>query len=412
MDSRPHVALVLTSALAAPRILGGQAGYLARSGFRVTVIAGPAAGVDLAAFGRREGVAIRQPPLEREPAPGADLRALCRLWRELRRLRPDVVEAGTPKAGALGMLAAALAGVPVRIYTLHGLRLETARGVRRAGLWLAERLATALAHETVAVGAGLLGRARELGLLGPGEGRVLAGGSANGVDIERFGAAAAARIDSRTADSRTIGYVGRLTRDKGLVELVAAFDRLRPEFPGLRLLLVGDFEDGDPLPEGTRRRIELSPEIELTGFVDDPADFYARLDVAALPSYREGLPNAALEAAAAGRSIVASRIPGMADAIVDGETGLLVPAGDVEALAGALRALLSDPARASRMGRAARERVAREFEPERVWRARAELYREWIARRPGTAIGRARPARLATDAGGRGPVRSGTPRPG
>jgi lipopolysaccharide/colanic/teichoic acid biosynthesis glycosyltransferase len=128
-----------------------------------------------------------------------------------------------------------------------------------------------------------------------------------------------------------------------------------------------------------RHAIERDTNVARPGFVDDPAPFYADLDILALPSYREGLPGVALEAAAAGRPVVAARATGSVDAVLDGKTGLLVPARDPKALAGALASLLRDPARARALGRAGRKRVLAEFRPERVWAAKLALYRQLAA---------------------------------
>ncbi|MCB0221964.1 MAG: glycosyltransferase, partial [Chrysiogenetes bacterium] len=293
-DARPHIVFLLTSPLAPPRMLAGQCRFLMGKGFRVTVVTAP--GPDLEAFGREEGVEVAAVEMAREPSLRADLRSFVGLYKLLRRLRPDVVEAGTPKAGLLGMAAAWLARVPVRVYTLHGLRLETARGPLRLALAAAERLSMRLAHRVLCVSPSLLEHAEELRLLPSGKGTVAASGSANGVDSSRFDAAF-----RRPPGSRVIGFVGRLTRDKGVEELYTAFCLLRETFPGLKLLLLGDFEAGDPVGPKVRRAIECDTDVARPGFVDDPAPFYADLDILALPSYREGLPGVALEAAAAGR---------------------------------------------------------------------------------------------------------------
>jgi hypothetical protein len=141
-----------------------------------------------------------------------------------------------------------------------------------------------------------------------------------------------------------------------------------------RLMLVGDFEDGDALPLETQRQILSDPVILLTGFVDDAAPFYADIDVVALPSYREGFPLVALEAAAAARPIVAADCTGMRDAVVDGKTGLIVPVADSQALAEGLLQLLESPEIAARMGQAARGRVVCEFQCDRIWADKLKLY--------------------------------------
>lgn len=342
---------------------------------RVTVISSP--GPDLDRFGREEGVETVGLPIARGPSPLRDIASLYRLWREFRRLRPQLVECGTPKAGLLGGLAARLAGAPVSIYTLHGLRLETLRGWRRGLSLLAEKLTVKLAGETIAVSPSLLRRARALGVLGRRRGFVAGPGSAAGIDAARF--ASIARTAPR---SQTIGFVGRLTRDKGIVELIEAFDAVQLRRPDARLLLVGDFEDGDPLPPLVCRRILSDPAILLTGFVDDATPFYADIDVVALPSYREGFPLVALEAAASARPIVAADCTGMRDAVADGKTGVIVPIGDSHALAEGLLQLFESPETAARMGQAARGRVLRQFQPDLIWAEKLELYLRLLESNP------------------------------
>ena len=129
-----------------------------------------------------------------------------------------------------------------------------------------------------------------------------------------------------------LGFVGRLTRDKGIVELVEAYSELKASFPRLRLLLVGSFEKGDPLPPSVRRAIEEDPRIVCTDFVDDTSIHYHIMDVLALPSYREGFPTVALEASAAEKPVVAAAVTGTLDAVVTGMTGILVPVGSWRAL--------------------------------------------------------------------------------
>lgn len=342
---------------------------------RVTVISSP--GSDLERFGFEEGVDTVGLLMRREPSPFGDIVSLYRLWREFRRLRPQLVECGTPKAGLLGGIAARLAGVPASIYTLHGMRLETLHGWRRGLIRFAEKLTVKLSDETVCVSQSLLRRARDLGVV-PAHGGLVAGpGSAAGIDAARF-----AKIARHPPQSRTVGFVGRLTRDKGIVELIQAFQALRLKRPDARLLLVGDFEEGDPLPPATCQLILNDPSILLTGFVDDAAPFYADIDVVALPSYREGFPLAALEAAAAARPIVAYDCTGMRDAVADGETGLIVPVADSPALAEGLLQLLESPETAARMGQAARGRVLRQFQPDLIWAEKLDLYRRLFESNP------------------------------
>jgi len=171
-----------------------------------------------------------------------------------------------------------------------------------------------------------------------------------------------------------LGFVGRLTRDKGIPELVESFLRLSDEFADLRLLLLGPLEEDGK----TRRCLETHPHIVLAVEMVDTALYYALMDVLVLPSHREGFPNVVLEAYAAGKPVVAARATGIVDAVVDGETGLLFPVGDVAALVGALRKLLSNKALADKLGCAGQELIKREFRQETIWDALNEEYRRLL----------------------------------
>jgi lipopolysaccharide/colanic/teichoic acid biosynthesis glycosyltransferase/glycosyltransferase involved in cell wall biosynthesis len=361
--------------------------HLVREGeFEAVVVCSP--GPELESFAGCAGIRVVAVPIQREIAPLKDLVSLLQLWRVIRRERPALVNAGTPKGGLLGMLAAWAAKVPCRVYTHHGLRLETSRGWQRRLLWAADKLACVLASRVVAVSQSLAERLTELGICPQSQVLIIGHGSWGGVRAERFEAsvqnlprAAQIRQELRIPEGPpVVGFVGRLTRDKGIAELVCAYQMLRAEKPDLKLLLVGDFEDGDPVDPDTRRTIVEDPGIVKTGFVNDAAPYYHLMTVLAFPSYREGFPNVPLEAAAAGVPVVAARVTGTVDAVVDGVTGLLVPVGDPEALAEGIRRLLEDRALAARLAETARERAVRDFQPERIWDELAGVYRELLER--------------------------------
>jgi glycosyltransferase involved in cell wall biosynthesis len=164
--------------------------------------------------------------------------------------------------------------------------------------------------------------------------------------------------------------------------LIEAFETLKLQRQDVRLLLVGDFEDGDPLPSAVRQSILSDPSILLTGFVDDATPFYAEIDIVALPSYREGFPLVALEAAAAARPIVAADCTGMRDAVVDGKTGLIVPVGNSQVLAEGLLHLLTSPEAAAKMGQSARGRVLRQFQPDLIWAEKRDIYERLLETNP------------------------------
>ncbi|HEX5724472.1 MAG TPA: glycosyltransferase family 4 protein, partial [Longimicrobiaceae bacterium] len=355
--------------------LRGQVGYMRALGYRVWAVSSP--GPALERFGADEGVEVVPVAMERRITPLRDLAAVRRLAARLARIRPDVVHAHTPKGGLLGMLAAALLRVPVRVYHLRGLAYKGAAGVRRALLRAADRTACALAHRVICVSHSAREAAVRDGVCPPGKVTVLLGGSGNGVDAAgrfdpaRLPTGAGARTRARFGippDAAVVGFVGRLVGDKGIVELVRAWASLREEFPGARLLLVGPWEARDPVAPEVRAALEGDPRVHLAGEDWDTPPLFAAMDLLALPTYREGFPNVLLEAAAMELPVVATRVPGCVDAVRDGETGTLVPARDAEALAGALARYLRDPALRAAHGRAGRARVLREFRREDLWR--------------------------------------------
>jgi glycosyltransferase involved in cell wall biosynthesis len=385
-SERPRVIHAVTAS-GTTRLMRGQLRHLREAGFDVTVVASPGPRIDGVAA--EEGVAKAPVAMKRTMAPLQDLRSLWQLWRVVRRLRPTLVNFGTAKAGLLMGIVSWAARVPCRVYTVHGLRLETTRGTKRWILVRTESIACRCAQRVICVSESVRRRVLELGLAEKEQTVVLGAGSFNGVEADRF-APTPERVNAGRRlrrelgippDAPVMGFVGRLTKDKGVPELIEAFSRLRPRFPELRLLLLGRFDPHDPVPEGTRRCLLSDQGIVSAGYVDDPASHYQVMDVFALPTYREGFPTVALEASAAGKPVVATRATGAVDAVVDGTTGLLVPVGDVQALTEALGRLLADPGLAGRMGLAGQERVRREFSRERIWQELAALYWHLLEKR-------------------------------
>ncbi|HEY8212134.1 MAG TPA: glycosyltransferase [Myxococcaceae bacterium] len=362
--------------------LRGQVGFMKRAGFTVGAIASP--GPALARFGAEQQIPTWGLPMSRRISPLRDLVTLVRLVALLRRVRPTILHAHTPKGGLLGMLAGAAARVPVRIYHLHGLPLETSRGLRRWLLKASDRVACALAHRVLVVSPSLLSVAVSHGLVSRKKAAVPASGSINGIDVEREfhperhrEAGARVRALYRIPPGAPVaGFVGRLVRDKGVVELAEAWQVVRRRHRDARLLIVGPLDDTDPVPPRTMTLLREDPRVALVGPDWDVAPFMAAMNLLVLPTYREGLGNVLLEAGAMGLPVVATRITGCVDAVVDARTGMLVPPRDPAALAEAMSLYLgSEPLRASH-GAAAREHLIRNFSQGAVWKA---MYREYEA---------------------------------
>lgn len=368
-------------------LMRGQVSYLRAKGFDPAVLCSPGAGAEQIHDG--ETAAVFNVAMRREISPVHDLKSLFQIWRLLLRIRPLICNSGTPKAGLLVGMASWIARVPCRIYTLRGLRLETATGLKRRVLMLTERMSCFCAQRVICVSPSLRERAITLGLLPRCKAVLLGSGSSNGVDPNRFEPTPlkmAAADELRRGlgirqDQLVIGFAGRFTRDKGLPELMSAFQIIRRKVPEAILLLVGSYEEGDPVSQETREAIESDPSVRRVEFTSQIERYYLVMDIFVLPTHREGFPNTVLEAQAAGRPVVTTTATGAVDTVEDGVTGMLVPVGDPDRLAAALLLLLSNPSSTRLLGEAGRERVLREFHSEMIWEALASLYREMLHER-------------------------------
>ena len=355
--------------------LRGQIGFMKERGVEVSAIASPDDGLE--AFGRLEGIRTYAVEMPRRITPVRDVVALARLWRRLRRLRPDIVHAHTPKGGLLGTVAAALAGVRIRIYHIHGLPLLTAKGYRKSLLRWSEAAACRFATEVWCVSFSVRYEAVREGLCPSAKIRVLRSGSINGVDSRgyfnpgRFGETDRLEVRRRFGidpGAPVVGFVGRVVRDKGVRELVKAWKMVRSAIPNARFLVIGEFEEQDSPGRDTIEAMESDRSLCLVGKVTSGmAPFYAAMDLLALPTYREGFPVTAMEAASMGLPVVATRVPGCVDGVEDGVTGTLVPVRDAEALAGALERYLLDEELRREHGAAGRARMTRDFGQAEMW---------------------------------------------
>jgi len=376
--SLPHIVVGITHSQTC-LVLTGRLRALREAGFRVTLVSSPGELLDRTA--KNEGVDRIALPMERGIAPVADMVSLLRLWLLLLRLRPDLTEFSTPKAGLLGTVAAMLCGVPRRIYMLRGIKLETCSGVKRRVLLFAEQVTSACAHVVLCNSTSLLAEARALHLASEAKLHLLGEGSSNGVDTRRFspGSNEMRQQLGIPDEAPVVGFVGRLTRDKGVPELLDAFDLILHSAPLTRLLLVGWFDQAeDALGEAVRARIQSHPQILFTGYVQDTAPYYRAMDMMVLPTRREGFPNAALEAASTGIAVITTLSTGSRDAVVPEVTGLLIPPGFPEAISEAVLALLHNPERRRRMGAAARAWILEHFEDRHVLGLTVDHYKSLL----------------------------------
>ena len=387
---RARVAHVATVDLTHRFLLMGQLRRLRDEGFEVSAISAPG---PWSAEIEAEG--IRHVPWRhatRSWAPTADVRAFAELVRILRRGRFDVVHTHNPKPGVLGRLAARVVGVPVVVNTVHGFYATPEDPfIKRETVLAVERIAARFSDLELYQSEEDLAWARRRRLVPPGKGILLG----NGTDLGRFDprALSAERADALRRElgladaSLVVGAVGRLVAEKGYRELLSAAEALRRDHPGVRFLVVGspDSDKPDAIPQDEIARAARG-SVVFAGWREDVRDLLAVMDVFVLPSWREGLPRSAIEAAAMGRPLVLTNIRGCREVARHGIEGLLVPPRDPGALREAIATLLRDRDLRERMGAAARARAVERFDERRVADRVVEAYRMLLRRKADASL--------------------------
>jgi glycosyltransferase involved in cell wall biosynthesis len=313
-------------------------------------------------------------PMTRRFTPLADLRALWALTRVMRRERFDVVHTHTPKAGLLGQLAARMAGVPTVANTLHGFYFhDDMKPLPRRFYILMERIAARCSDIILSQNREDVSTAIAEGIAPP----ELVKWLGNGIDLTRFdrrrlssGAIDALRREiGLDRDAPVVGFVGRLVKEKGVLDLLRAANTIMEAVPEAQFLMVGpyDAEKPDALRPDLAEEFGVASRCRFVGMRDDMPELYALMDVLVLPSYREGFPRAPMEASAMGVPSVVTDIRGCREAVSHGENGLLVPVGNADALASAVIELLQDDERRTAMGKVARAMAEDRFDEQKVF---------------------------------------------
>jgi len=328
------------------------------------------------------GLNVRVIPMriEREVRPFSDLAALFRLFFLFRRERFDVVHSFSPKAGLLSMLAGFLTAIPVRIHSLIGQVWATRRGLLRLLLKKSDQFTTRLATHLLSDSQSQVDFVVSEKIVKKGRVRVLGEGSIAGVDIERFKPDAQLHNDLRKKlgvpqQAKVVLFLGRIKKDKGVLDLAHAFAMLDDPQGQIWLWIVGPDEDD---LKGEIKSIcrDQRKRLCLHDYTRHAEHYMAAADVFCLPSYREGFGSSILEAAACGLPTVGSRIYGITDAIVENKTGLMFPVGDANSLAVYLQRVLDDEILRKQLGDAARQRVLNDFSSERVASLWLEFYKD------------------------------------
>lgn len=373
---------ITTVPMALRYLLPGQMKFMAANGFDVLMIS--ADGKELQEVIANEQCRHIIVPMTRKITPWQDLKCLWQLVKIFRKEKPGIVHTHTPKAGLLGMLAARISGVKVRIHTVAGLPLMVEHGFRYRLLKCMEKLTYASATQVWPNSHSLLEFIEAHKLCKSGKLQVIGKGSSNGIDTGRFDSAA---LDQELLQQvkQKIGYdpsftyllcVGRLVTDKGIVELVNVFNTLQQRYKNIKLVLVGQYEKNlDPLPAATEAMIESNDAIIHIGWSNEVEYYMAIAGLFVFPSHREGFPNVLLQAGAMQLPVICSRIAGNVDIVTQGQTGLIFDVRDEKQLQEQLEyALQHDDemqAMAARQYGIVRENYKREY----VWAQLLDKYR-------------------------------------
>ncbi len=382
---KPRLVRITTVPISLQLLLKGQMKYMKEKGFEVIMISSP--GREAEEVERDEACEMIVLPMERGVSLFKDLQALVRLTRILRNLEPDIVHTHTPKAGLLGMLAARLAKVPVRMHTIAGLPWMETKGLQRVILKQMERLTAACAHFIYPNSKGLYAFLKKEGFGTDGKMKMLGHGSSNGIDCTHFSRVAIddTQINSLYQQSalKKGGWVwifaGRLVKDKGIHELLFAFNHLYELFPDDQLWLLGEEEPAlDPLDQWARELMHSHSNIFHWGFQKDVRPFFAAAEVLVFPSYREGMPNVPMQAGAMGCAMILSNINGCNELITDGEDGFLVEPKNKEQLFQKMLTLRNNAALRQSFAQKTRHTIAERYDRAAVWQLIEQEYRHLL----------------------------------
>jgi glycosyltransferase involved in cell wall biosynthesis len=376
-----RIAQVATSSISVRLLLLDQIKALEADGHDVVAVCAPGPWVESV---RRAGVTVHTVPMEREIAPLRDLRSTAALARCFRQHKFDVVHTHTPKAGLIDPIAARLARVPRVVHTIHGLLFhDRMTRLRQTIFWVPEKITATFCDRLLsqsredverAVRSRLCSR-KKIAYLG------------NGIDVVRF---APQVISERTEKLREVGLqasdfvvgsVGRLVKDKGFMELFAAAEGLTARYPQLKFVVIGprETDQNDALNNDYMDDLQRRGVVRFVNWCEDLRSWYAAMDIFVLPSHREGVPRACMEAAAMMRPVVASDIRGCREVVLDGDTGLLVPPRDVPRLVEAIEMLHNEHNRAAQMGERGRHHIVKNFNNKDVCRRLCEFYAQLSA---------------------------------
>ena len=314
------------------------------------VVGVSSAGDELKEVEQKEGIRVVELEMSREITPLQDFLSLIKMFFLLLRERPDIVHTHTPKAGIIGMLGAWVTRVPYRLHTVAGLPVMEATGKKKTLLLFIEKLTYLAATHVYPNSYGLEKYILQERLIQKSKLKVIGHGSSNGIDTDYFSRTEQVVKEAKELlkeyhleESFVFCFVGRVVKDKGINELLYAFDKLSYKYNSVKLFIVGGFEEKlDPISDASKSILENNTSLFHVGFQNDIRPFLAASDFFVLPTYREGFPNVVLQASAMGLASIVTNINGCNEIITHNHNGLLVEPKEKEELFEAMQSVVED----------------------------------------------------------------------
>ncbi len=351
-------------------------------------------GWQLTEIGEKENVPIHEIKMERAPSIKNDLKSLMKMYQLMRKLKPAIVHTETPKAGLIGMVAAWMARVPVRIHTVAGLPWMEISGKKQKALMALEKFNYSFATQVYSNSNNLRQFLIDKHLIKSNRIGVIGNGTSNGINTSHYKNTPEIIEEGKnlrksfgwTDDEVVMLFIGRLVKDKGIVELMEAFTNLYKNYPQIRLLLVGHAEPHrDPLPQKTLDAIEKHPAVKTPGYALDVRPWFAMADLLVFPSYREGFPNVPLQSGSQGVPMILTDINGCNEIVENEKNGLIIPTKNGLALEVAMKKFLDKPDFRKNMGINAQKLVYEKYGQENFWQELLKEYKRQLAEK-GIAI--------------------------
>lgn len=385
LNNNPLIIRIATVPLSLHKLLNGQMKYMQNNGFNVHLVSSP--GPETKAIMECENCGLTSISMTRSISPFQDLISLFRLCILFFKMKPAIIHTHTPKAGFLGMIAATIVGVPIKMHTIAGLPWTESKGLKRKILKQVEKLTIYFSTRIHVNSLNLLNYIKNQGLdSSPSKLKVLGNGSSNGIDADHF---SRERTDinkvkdllkfSRIESGGFIWlFVGRLVKEKGIAELVEAFLQVKKIHPYDQLWLVGPMEKKDSLDPSLIELIEKDESIINWGYQDDVRPFFANAGSLVFPSYREGFPNVPMQAAAMECPMILSDINGCNEIVSDKYNGILVPVKNSSSLTEAMILMRNNLDLRSSFVHRSLEMVKEKYSNKKIWSLLEAEYKELL----------------------------------